>query len=455
MPSEKLTKAKIRDYRYQGGGQSRDVRWDGGDGAVKGLGVRIYPSGKKSFVLSYRDRGQKQLMVIGDVSAADLTLDKVRRRAGKHLDGIRDGKNPLEEKRTAGRGKTLGDLIDAFMDNHVVKQAPKTSHAIRLRLNRNIPAAWKSRRADAIKTTEIEDLHKHIGKTRPYEANRLLENLRTMYRHAPRWKYTDRMEPPPTDGIKKFREHKRKRWVKPEELPALARAIDGEPNVYVRAAIWLYLLTGVRKSELLQARWNDVDWNRGTLALPETKSGEEQQATLSGPALAILQGIPRLDKNPYILPGRVPQQHLVNVHKCWLRIREQATMIVWSESDDAYVPGLVKKLTERMAKQYDRAPTVAEVQIAAALEDIELPVGALDVRLHDLRRTTGSWLSQHGADLNLVKDALRHQSISTTITYARLAADSAREAMEDHGRRILEAAGALGPREVAGDDAKE
>ena len=236
-------------------GQSRDVRWDGGDGAVKGLGVRIYPSGKKSFVLSYRDRGQKQLMVIGDVVGTGLTLDKVRRRAGNHLDSIRDGKNPLEEKRAAGRGTTLSDLIDDFMDKHVAKRAAKTSHAIRLRLNRNIPAAWKSRRADAIKTGEIEDLHQRIGETRPYEANRLLENLRTMYRHAPRWGYTDPTEPPPTDGIDKFPE--RKRWVRPEELPAFAQAIDGESNIYVRAAIWLYLLTGVRKAELLQARWID------------------------------------------------------------------------------------------------------------------------------------------------------------------------------------------------------
>ena len=70
--------------------------------------------------------------------------------------------------------------------------------------------------------------------------------------------------PNPAQGIVKFKEQKRKRWLKPEELPALARAIDAEPSLYVRAALWLYLLTGVRKTELVTAKWVHVDWERST-----------------------------------------------------------------------------------------------------------------------------------------------------------------------------------------------
>ena len=75
--------------------------------------------------------------------------------------------------------------------------------------------------------------------------------------------------------------------------------------------------------------------------------------------------------------------------------------------------------------------------------DIEMPVGLRDVRLHDLRRSVGSWMTGAGVDLNLIRDALRHANISTTLTYARLGADAARAAMEDHGRRILDAATGL------------
>lgn len=393
-----LTSRAITSFEYQGGW---DVRWDD---AIPGLGVRIFPSGKKSYLLRYRAKGRRRYMTLGRVGA-DITLAQARDRARKHRVEVRDGGDPLETRRAAARGKTFGDLLLTYLERHVEAQKLKTGAATKRRLERNIPASWKARNADSIAGWEIEALHQRIGKTKPYEANRFLEILRTMYRHAPRWLYLDADASNPTDGIKKFREQKRKRWVTPEELPAFATAIDGEPNIYVRAALWTYLLTGVRKSELLRARWDDVDWTRGTLKLPDTKSGEEQAVTLSAAALAILQSVPRLDGNPFILPGAISGHHLVNIDKAWRRVRKRA--------------------------------------------------GVEDVRLHDLRRTVGSWLTQDGVDLVVVKDALRHANISTTLIYAQLGASPAREAMEDHGRRILEAAGKRGPREVVGGDAKE
>jgi integrase len=159
----------------------------------------------------------------------------------------------------------------------------------------------------------------------------------------------------------------------------------------VRACLWLYLLTGLRKNELLQARWSDIIWDRAQLRLPDTKSGEEQWIALSAPVIAILQAIPQLSDNPYILPGARPGQHLVNITKPWYRIRAAARLH--------------------------------------------------DVQLHDLRRSVGSWLSESGIDLNTIKDALRHSNISTTLIYARLSADPARAAMEAHGQRVMEVVG--------------
>ncbi len=398
MATLKLTQNSIKGFVYDGRGK-RDVRWDA---ALPGFGVRIYPSGEKAFLISYRVRNRKRMMVLG--TYGKMTLDQARTRARKLFVKIADGIDPLEEKRTAGKGRTLGDLIDDFMSKHVEKQGLKTGHAMKMRLDRNVPATWRSRHADAISGWEIEELHERIGKTRPYEANRLLEILRKMYRLAPRWGYLDPSSANPAEGIDKFREQKRKRWVKPEELPALAQAIDQEPNVYIRAALWLYLMTGMRKSELLGARRENVDWGRGRLRLPDTKSGEEQHVTLSGPALGILQAIPPLPDNPHLFPGAKPGQHLVNISKAWTRIRKVA--------------------------------------------------GVEDVRLHDLRRTTGSWMTQAGVDLNVIKDALRHANLSTTLTYARLGEDVAREPMEEHGRRILEAAGRRAPAEVLGPVSK-
>ncbi len=258
-----------------------------------------------------------------------------------------------------------------------------------------------------------------------------------MFALAHIWHFTDESASNPAEDITRFKERKRKSWVTPLELPALARAIDGEPNIYVRAAVWLYLLTGVRKEELTTAKWKEVDWERGVLRLPETKSGEEQNAALNAPALAILHSIPRLDGNPYILPGSKPRGHFTNIDRPWRRIRARASVDLWQHDQDSQVSGLV----ERLSRELGRSPDVEEVEAAARRDGLELPTGLLDARLHDLRRTVGSWMSQASIDLNTIKEALRHSSISTTLTYARLGADPARQAMEEHGRRVMEIAG--------------
>ncbi len=337
-----------------------------------------------------------------------LTLDQARKRARKLLSQVDDGRDPLAEKQRKAQGETFEDLTKKYIEDYAKgpqfpeKPRKKTWKADENRLERHIPHGWKGRKVDDIARWEVERLHNQIGALYPYEANRLLSLLSKMFRLAKVWGFIEPTADNPVEGIERFKERKRKRWVKPEELPALAKAIDAEGNIYVRAVLWLYMLTGGRKKELLEAKWDDVDWPRGQLRLPETKAGEEQAVSLSTPALAILQALPRQEGNPHILPGAKKGRHLVNIDKPWRRIRK-----------------------------------------AAGLED---------VRLHDLRRTVGSWLTQGGVDLNRVKDALRHANISTTLIYARLGEDAAKPVMEEHGRRILKAAGKHRPAEVVGLD---
>ena len=164
----------------------------------------------------------------------------------------------------------------------------------------------------------------------------------------------------------------------------------------VRAALWLYLLTGVRKTELLKARWEDIDLVRCELRLPETKAGRIHYVPLSPPAVALLERMPREEGNPYLLPStKVPGHHLVNIEKPWRRVRKAA--------------------------------------------------GVEDVRLHDLRRTVGSWLAQAGNSLPLIGRVLGHTNASTTQIYARLGDDPARKALEKHGQMITPIAGKTFP----------
>lgn len=225
MTTTKLTTKKIKSFAYAGtlevkGGrevETRDVRWDE---VVPGFGIRVYPSGSKRFVFSYRVNGRKRLMTLGRFGGADLTLDQARTRARKLRVEAQDGTDPLEEKRKAARGKTLGDLIAAYVEQYA-KPRKKTWKADQQRLDRNIPTAWKAREASAIMPWEVAKLHQEVGKNAPYEANRLLEIIRRMYNIAPTLIALEGPLENPARGIEKFREKKRKRWVTSEELPAL------------------------------------------------------------------------------------------------------------------------------------------------------------------------------------------------------------------------------------------
>jgi integrase len=215
---------------------------------------------------------------------------------------------------------------------------------------------------------------------------------------ARQWGFVDEGWPNPATGIPMHPEQSRDRWVTTEELPRLAESIDQEPNVYVRAALWLYLLTGMRKQELLRAKWEDIDQDRNELRLSETKAGRPHYVPLSAPTLAILQTVPRQEGNPFIFCGARKGRHLVNIDIPWRKVRERA--------------------------------------------------GVPDVRLHDLRRTVGSWLAQAGNDLHLIGKVLNHSNLSTTAIYARFSQDVVHKAMDEHAMRIMAAAGKTQPAEV-------
>lgn len=399
----KLTNKNIKAMTYQGhetrlGQWSRDIRWDD---ETPCFGIRVYPptkkreqdqaTSRKSFVLFYRFARKQHLMSLGRFGA--LTAEQARKRADSKLAEVADGNNPLEARATLRQKRTFRELVDAFKKDHA--STKKTGDAMKARLDRHIPKRWLSRLAEDISGEDIAALHRDIGleKRKPYEANRFLELLRSMFNLAatPGWNFVPKDHGNPTTGIRKYGEKKRKVWVTAEQMKPLFTAIQMEPNIYVRAAIWGLILTGMRKSELLGAKREDVDWNRAMLRLPDPKSGEEQEVALNKQAVSILQALPEQEENPYLFPGRRKGMHLVNIDIAWGRIRKEANVS--------------------------------------------------HVRLHDLRRTVGSWLAQNKTDLNTIKEALRHASISTTLTYSRLGADPARDVMEEHGRQVQEATG--------------
>lgn len=390
----KLTKKKIDGFKYEGQalkqGMSRDVRWDD---EIPGFGVRVFPPGatdrcRKSFVLSYRSHGRKRLLTIGVYGV--FTLDQARDKARSYLGKVVDGRDPLEDRKKKTQGQTFRELAEAYIERHA-RPHKKTWKTDQSRLKKYILPVFGSHRVKAIRRTDIATLHQKIGKKKPYEANRNIALISVIFSCAKEWGYLEESAVNPATKIKPFDEEKRDRWVTTKELPKLAKAIDGEENIFIRACFWLYLLAGVRKNELLQSKWEDISFDTQELRLPKTKSGKTHYVPLSGPAIALLENLPRIDGNPYVFPGRKKGKHLVNIDKTWRKIREKAK--------------------------------------------IE------DVRLHDLRRTVGSWLAQSGSPLHLIGKVLGHSNLKTTAIYSRFAQDHVKEALETYGKRLMGIAG--------------
>ncbi len=384
MSTAKLRQDTVRIVPYFGQKNAQCIYWDE---EIPCFGLRVYPSGRRSYVVTYRVNHRKRLANLGRADA--LTLAEARRKARNFLGQVADREDPQAADDALRAASTVKSLVDIYLCKHA-KPKKQTGNTDEQYLSRLLVPKLGSRLAVTITPADIADIHSTYGAKHPYAANRLLEIVRKMYHCAETWGLVPRGFPNPCAGIEEFPERKRKVYVTGEQMPALARAIDGELNEHARHALWLLLLTGVRKKELLRAQWRDVDWDRRTLAIGRTKSGEPLLAPLSTAAIERLKMIPRIDGNPYVICGPLTGQPLKDLRSAWTRVRA-----------------------------------------AAGLEEF---------RIHDLRRTVGSWLVQDGVSLHLVGAVLNHKDPKTTAGYAYFQTEDRQSVLDRHGERLREIA---------------
>ena len=384
----RLTKPFVQNLTYSKSGNKRDIWWDS---AVPNFGVRVYPSGKKAYVIEYRINRRKRLKTIG--SADDflmLNLNQARDRARKDLAGLLDGKDPLKLRDQDREANTFEELAIAYMERHSKLKKTTWKDDDNRMQGKLIPKFGKSP-IYSLTHDDIARYHSELGKNTPYEANRVVRLLSNVFNKAISWGMVPKDFDNPAKGIDLFDEEKRDRFVTADELPRLIESIDQEKNPYIKYAFWLYLLTGVRRSELLGSKWEDIDFTAAELRLPKTKAKRKHYVPLNDASLEILKNLPRLADNPYVFPGAKIGSHLVNVSKPWSRIRNRA--------------------------------------------------GLTDVRIHDLRRTVGSWLAQSGNSLHLIGHVLNHSNAATTQVYARFQQGNLKTALDLHGEQVLKVAG--------------
>ena len=280
---------------------------------------------------------------------------------------------------------------------------------------------------------DIAKLHHDLRAT-PYQANRVLAVLGKMFTLAESWGIRP-YGSNPCRGFEKFPEAKRERMLSPVEIATLGdslAALDGSP--YATAAIRLLLLTGARRSEILDLQWTWIDPARGEARLPDSKTGAKT-IHLPPPTLEVLADLPRVMGNPYVVAGVKKGARLVNIAKPWAKVRAVATVKLWGASEDQAVASLVADLL----KQFGREPTIPECRAAAKNRQIKLPEGLERLRLHDLRHAFASTAASSGMSLLIIGKILGHTQASTTQRYAHLQADPVKAAAGAVAGKIADA----------------
>lgn len=375
--AEKLTEARVRSAEPPTDGRGQVILYDS---EVRGFGLRVTKGGAKSFVLSYRNRvGRGHRFTIGaypswPVAAAREEARKLKREIG-------GGGDPLEAWREKREALTVDELADRYLSQHVEKKNRESSH----KNNKALLDQWIKPEIGKLKVYEVRNQHldrlhaKITAAGTPTRANRALAVVSKMMSLAVKW---EMRADNPTRGVERNRENKRTRYLTPEELGRLIRAIGEHEDEVSANAIRLLILTGARSGEVMGAKVGNFDLKARIWTKPgaTTKQRTEHRVPLSAPAISLIEEA---------VEGR--------------------------RRTDPLFPGLTRR---KLRVFWD------DVCVAAKIED---------VRIHDLRHAFASFLVSAGLSLPVIGALLGHTTPTTTARYAHLLDNPLRDATERVG----------------------
>jgi integrase len=381
----RLTKRSVESARPEPG---RDVfLWDS---ALPGFGLRVKPTGARSYIVQYRTwSGRSKRMTLGRHGV--LTVDEARSAARQALASAARGDDPAGEKAAARRAITFSEFADRYLEQHATPKKKASSAATdRRNLRLHLRPALGSLTVAEITRADVVKLHHDMRQT-PGAANRILALLSKMMNLAERWG----LRPDgsnPCRHVERYPERRRDRFLSAAELGRLGEVLrkleaKGAESPSVIGAIRLLVLTGARRSEILNLRWQYVDLERGLLRLPDSKTGAKV-IHLGAPVIQILAGLRR--HCDCVLPTASGSRP-VSLSRPWSRIRKEA--------------------------------------------------GLADVRVHDLRHSFASVGAGAGLGLPIIGKLLGHRAAATTARYAHLADDPVRQASEAISSRIAASMG--------------
>lgn len=351
------------------------------DEVTQGLMLEVRPSGNATWYYRYRARSRRvRLRRIGCVYR--LSIDEARAAALALMEQVREGYDPVEDAQTDITPETpLGDFVSAHYIPHAKarKRAWAPEQAL---LDHHVLPEFGARPLSGISRIDVVRWHEgtHAKGYAVGTCNRVLVLLRHIYNCAIRWGVIPK-EGNPAQGVKPLSGAAHgERYLSVEELGRLRAVLDDYAGRITADIIYLLIFTGARKREVLDARWECIDLERGILTVPRSKSGKPRYIQLSSAALDVIARQPRTLSNPWVFPSPKTGQPFVSIFNAWNTIRRRADLA--------------------------------------------------DVRLHDLRHSFASFLVNSGRSLYEVQALLGHSNPRTTMRYAHLSQASLQDAAE-------------------------
>ena len=416
MDNRKLTKTVVDALEPQTDPAKDYIAWCS---ELRGFGCRVRSSGAKSFIVMYRVKGtgrsgKPRMVTICKVG--ELTPDQARAKAKETLAKAALGEDEAAEKARKRAELTVVQLCDEYLEDGCDGKKASTIATDRGRIARHIKPLLGKKRIGEVKRGDIERFMRDVanGKTAVEEGGRVIVTggkgtaartvrlLGGIFSYAVARGY---IETNPRFGVKVYADGKGERFLTMDEMQRLDDALRDAETVglpwtfnegkkakhrpvkdenrreiispFAVAAIRLLMLTGCRAGEILALRWSEVDFERGVLNLPDSKTGAKK-VLLGAPALEVLADLPRM--GDYVIAGALPNKPRSDLKRPWERITRHA--------------------------------------------------GLEGVRLHDLRHSFASVGAGAGMGLATVGKLLGHASPATTARYAHLADDPLRRASE-------------------------
>lgn len=370
----KLTKAVIEKLSHPDSGRIFVY-----DSTITGLCLCLTNTGTKTWYLYRKMNGKPVRLKLGRFP--EVTVEAAKNLATEAAGRMAGGED-IQAARAAKRKKeiTWGDLFAKYLEEYA-KMRKKTWREDEANNKRNL-SDWAERPLSSFTRPVIAEKHRQIGATgATTTANRILSLVSKVFSFADEAGLWDKRNP--CKGIKKFKEVERDRFVQPNEMPVLLLQIQKYPNPTLRDYFLICLLTGARRANVFTMKWVDVDLKEGIWRIPDTKSGQAVRIALAPEAQTILCERKKICEtdggSEYVFPGRYGKSHLKEPKKAWAKILENS--------------------------------------------------GLKDLKIHDLRRTLGSWQAAAGVSLPIIGKSLGHRTTTATAIYARMNLDPVRESV--------------------------